>query len=95
MMWLGFPFAGLAFAAMSMLGLAGTALASGAPFAGHEPRCHQLHQSTAPPEVDRAFHERVPRPVMDQVCDPHSGHDDQGETRLVKTTERGSSLWPQ
>lgn len=67
--------AGLTLAA-AVAGLPGTALAAPAPLARHEAACQQAHRSTAPPDADRALHERVPPTAMDQLCDPHRGHED-------------------
>jgi hypothetical protein len=55
---------------------AGASTASPAPGSDHEAVCNRVHNSTAPADVDRALHERIPRPALNQVCDPHSGHRD-------------------
>lgn len=69
------------------LAIPGAAATPGAtaPLAGHEPTCHRMHGSTAPPAVDQAMHERVPRPALDQLCEPHGGHEDEDEGREDET----------
>ena len=62
-------------------GYAGASMGGPGPQAGHEQLCNQAHGSTAPQEIDRAMHERFPRSAMNQLCDPHSGHDDDGDGR--------------
>lgn len=69
--------AGLVLVSGALVGLSGDELlAAPAPAAGHEQLCHQTHRSTAPPQGDEAFHALVPRAAMDQLCDPHGGHQD-------------------
>lgn len=68
--------AGLAFAAGSIPGVAAASTVPAAPLSGHEQLCHQVHNSTAPSEVDQTMHERIPRPALNQICDPHGGHRD-------------------
>lgn len=72
---------GLAITAIVSPGVAGASIGAPGPRAGHEQPCNQAHGSTAPQDVDRAMHERVPRDSMNQVCDPHRGHDDDGDGR--------------
>ena len=72
---------GLTVAAILSPGVAGASIGAPGPRAGHEQLCTRAHGSTAPQDVDRAMHERVPRESMNQVCDPHRGHDDDGDGR--------------
>lgn len=72
---------GLMIAGIVSPGVAGASIGTPGPRAGHEQLCNQAHNSTAPQDVDRAVHERVPRPALNQVCDPHAGHDDDGDGR--------------
>ena len=60
----------------SVPSVAGALTAPPAPRNQHEQVCNRVHDSTAPADVDRAMHERIPRPALNQICDPHSGHRD-------------------
>lgn len=70
---------GLALLAGPFSGVADASPAPPAPEAGHEQACNRAHNSTAPPEADEAFHERVPRAALNQLCDPHRGHEDDSD----------------